>query len=167
LVCVLKSGVHATVAGVIVGLLLPLEGLNGKPAPADTIEHALHPWVRWLILPLFAFANVGVDVTVLTVETLLSTLTWGIALGLLIGKQMGVFGTVWAIDKLGVQRPAGASWLQVYGVACMCGIGFTMSLFIGALALPPEMQPEIRLGVILGSVLSALIAIVALRARPA
>jgi Na+:H+ antiporter, NhaA family len=166
-VCVLKSGVHATVAGVIVGLLLPLQGLNGKPAPADTIEHALHPWVRWLVLPLFAFANVGVDVTALTVETLLSTLTWGIALGLLIGKQIGVFGTVWAIEKLGVQRPAGASWLQVYGVACMCGIGFTMSLFIGALALPPEMQPEIRLGVILGSVLSALIAIVALRARPA
>ena len=132
--CVLKSGVHATVAGVIIGLLLPLNGVNGKQSPADSVEHALQPWVRWLVLPLFAFANVGVDFTGLGLESLFSILTWGIALGLLFGKQAGVFGTVWIIQKAGILRPAGSSWLQVYGVACMCGIGFTMSLFIGALA---------------------------------
>lgn len=157
--CVLKSGVHATVAGVIIGLLLPLIGVNGKDAPADTVEHALQPWVRWLVLPLFAFANVGLDVTGLTLESLFSPLTWGITLGLLIGKQVGVFCTVWAIQKAGIPRPTGSSWLQVYGIACMCGIGFTMSLFIGALALPVEMQPQVRLGVILGSTLSAILAV--------
>ena len=163
--CVLKSGVHATVAGVLIGLLLPLEGVGGKSAPADTVEHALQPWVRWLVLPLFAFANVGVDFTGLSRESLFSTLTWSIALGLFLGKQAGVFGAVWALDKAGIARPAGSSWLQVYGVACICGIGFTMSLFIGALALPEDLQPQVRLGVIAGSVLSAIMAIIVLRGK--
>jgi Na+:H+ antiporter, NhaA family len=163
--CVLKSGVHATVAGVIIGLLLPLTGVKDKEAPADTVEHFLQPWVRWMVLPLFAFANVGVDVRGLTLEILLSLLTWGIALGLFFGKQIGVFGTVKLLQKAGIPRPAGATWLQVYGIACMCGIGFTMSLFIGALALPPEMQPQVRLGVILGSVLSAALAVIVLTWR--
>ncbi len=161
--CVLKSGVHATVAGVIIGLLLPLTGVKGKEAPADTVEHALQPWVRWLILPLFAFANVGVDLRGLGLETMFSLLTWGIAISLFFGKQLGVLSTVWGLEKLGIPRPAGASWLQVYGVACACGIGFTMSLFIGALALPVELQPQVRLGVILGSLLSAIMTIIVLR----
>lgn len=160
---VLKSGVHATVAGVLIGALLPLEGKAGRAAPADAVEHALQPWVRWLVLPLFAFANVGVDVRALTMESVLSALTWGIALGLFVGKQIGVLGTVWILENVGFPRPAGSTWWQVYGVASLCGIGFTMSLFVGALALPAEMQPEIRLGVLLGSILSALLAFVVLR----
>jgi Na+:H+ antiporter, NhaA family len=161
--CVLKSGVHATVAGVIVGLLLPLKGEAGKPAPADTFEHALQPWVRWLVLPLFAFANVGVDITGLGRDDVFSLLAWGIAVGLFFGKQVGVFGTVWLLQKAGIARPAGSNWKQVYGVACLCGIGFTMSLFLGALALPPDLQPQIRIGVIAGSILSAALAIILLR----
>ena len=164
--CVLKSGVHATVAGVIIGLLLPLKGVEGREALADTVEHALQPWVRWLVLPLFAFANVGVDIRGLTLESFLSLLTWGIALGLFFGKQLGVFGTVKLLQKAGIPRPAGSTWLQVYGVACMCGIGFTMSLFIGALALPSDLQPQVRLGVILGSVFSAVMAVIVLRWSP-
>lgn len=164
--CVLKSGVHATVAGVIIGLLLPLKGVEDRKAPADTVEHALQPWVRWLVLPLFAFANVGVDVRGLTLESLFSLLTWGIVLGLFFGKQIGVFGTVKLLQTAGIPRPVGTTWLQVYGVACMCGIGFTMSLFIGALALPPDLQPQVRLGVILGSVLSAVMAVIVLRWSP-
>jgi Na+:H+ antiporter, NhaA family len=161
--CVLKSGVHATVAGVIVGLLLPLKGEGKKPAPADTFEHALHPWVRWLVLPLFAFANVGVDFTGLGQSDVFSLLAIGIAAGLFFGKQVGVFGTVWALQKVGIARPEGSRWRQVYGVACLCGIGFTMSLFLGALALPAELQPQVRIGVIVGSLLSAALAIILLR----
>lgn len=163
--CVLKSGVHATVAGVIIGLLLPLKGASGKPAPAELVEHVLQPWVRWLVLPLFAFANVGVDFRDMGVESVVSLLTWGIAIGLFFGKQVGVFCTVWLLQKAGIPRPAGSTWRQVYGVACVCGIGFTMSLFIGALALPAEMQPEVRLGVIFGSVLSAVLAVIVLDGR--
>jgi Na+:H+ antiporter, NhaA family len=161
--CVLKSGVHATVAGVIVGLLLPLKGEAGKAAPADTFEHALQPWVRWLVLPLFAFANVGVDFRGLGQADVFSLLALGIAVGLFFGKQVGVFGTVWALQKAGIARPEGSTWLQVYGVACLCGIGFTMSLFLGALALPAELQSQVRIGVILGSLLSAALAIILLR----
>jgi Na+:H+ antiporter, NhaA family len=162
--CVLESGVHATVAGVMIGLLLPLHGKQGKPAPADVVEHALQPWVRWLVLPLFAFANVGVDLTGLTWQTVFTPLTVAIAMGLFAGKQIGVFGSVWALEKgLGLARPAGASWLQVYGVACLCGIGFTMSLFIGSLALPVDVQSQVRLGVLAGSTLSAMLAVVILR----
>jgi Na+:H+ antiporter, NhaA family len=163
-VCVLQSGVHATVAGVMIGFLLPVHGKQGKPAPADIVEHALKPWVRWLVLPLFAFANVGVDLTGLTWDKVFTPLTVGIAMGLFIGKQLGVFGSVWALEKgLGLARPSGASWLQVYGVACLCGIGFTMSLFIGSLALPDEAQFQVRLGVLAGSILSAILAVLVLR----
>lgn len=168
--CVLKSGVHATVAGVMIGLLLPLEGKQGKPAPADVVEHALQPWVRWLVLPLFAFFNVGVDLGGLTWEKAFSSLTLAVALGLFVGKQLGVFGMVWILEKgLGFARPQGASWRQVHGVACLCGIGFTMSLFIGSLALPEEEQYAVRLGVLGGSALSAALAVFVLRrgARPA
>jgi NhaA family Na+:H+ antiporter len=166
-ICVLQSGVHATVAGVVLGLLLPLDGgTKKKPAPADVIEHALQPWVRWLVLPVFAFANVGVDMTGLGVDSLVTPLTLGVAVGLLAGKQLGVFGAVWGLEKiLKLPRPEGASWRQVYGVACVCGIGFTMSLFVGMLALAPEHQSEVRIGVLAGSLVSALMAVVVLRRR--
>jgi NhaA family Na+:H+ antiporter len=162
--CVLKSGVHATVAGVMIGLLLPLRGKKGKAAPAEVVEHALQPWVRWLVLPLFAFSNVGVDLGGLTWDTAFTPLTLAIALGLFAGKQLGVFGSVWMLEKgLAFPRPQKASWRQVYGVACLCGIGFTMSLFIGSLALPEEQQYAVRLGVLGGSGLSAALAAFVLR----
>ena len=167
--CVLQSGVHATIAGVVLGLLLPLTGNKGHPAPADVIEHALQPWVRWLILPLFAFANVGLNLHGLSPATLFTPLTLAITLGLLLGKQLGVFGTVWMLEKtFNLPRPTGTSWRQIYGVACLCGIGFTMSLLIGSLALSPQHQSEVRLGVLAGSILSALIATWVLkRTKPA
>lgn len=161
--CVLQSGVHATVAGVLVGLLLPQQGGKGKASPAEVVEHTLQPWVRWLVLPLFAFANVGVNLTGLTWQTALTPLTLAIAMGLFLGKQLGVFGTVYVLEKtLSLPRPAHASWKQIYGVATLCGIGFTMSLFIGALALPSAFQDNIRLGVLLGSLLSALLTVIIL-----
>lgn len=168
-ICVMESGVHATVAGVVLGLLLPLDGgTKHKPAPADVVEHALQPWVRWLVLPVFAFANVGVDLSGLTMDSLVTPLTLGIGLGLLVGKQLGVFGAVWALEKIGgIKRPVGASWRQVYGVACVCGIGFTMSLFVGMLALGAEHQAEVRIGVLAGSVLSAIWAVVVLKGAKA
>lgn len=157
--CVLQSGVHATIAGVLLGLLLPLSGRKGQPAPADVVEHSLQPWVRWLILPLFAFANVGVDLSGLSWSSILTPLTFAVTCGLFLGKQLGVFGTIWSLENIfKLQRPAGATWQQVYGIACLCGIGFTMSLFVGMLALAPEHQPEVRLGVLAGSMLSALLA---------
>jgi NhaA family Na+:H+ antiporter len=168
--CVLKSGVHATVAEVMIGLLLPLQGKQGKPAPADVVENALQPWVRWLVLPLFAFFNVGVALGGLAWEKAPGPLTLAVALGLFVGKQLGVFGMVWVLEKgLGLARPQGASWRQVHGVACLCGIGFTMSLFIGSLALPEEEQYAVRLGVLGRSALSAALAVFVLRrgARPA
>jgi NhaA family Na+:H+ antiporter len=163
--CVLQSGVHATVAGVLMGALLPLKGRNGKESPADVVEHALAPWVRWLVLPLFAFSNVGVNLSELDPAQIFSPLVIAIAMGLLIGKQIGIFGAVYGLEKLGLaKRPRGASWKQVYGTACLCGIGFTMSLFIGALAFPdnPLMQDQVRLGVLFGSLLSTILAVAVL-----
>lgn len=162
--CVLESGVHATIAGVLIGLLLPLQGKNGEPAPADLIEHDLQPVVRWVVLPLFAFSNVGVSLKGLTWDRAFTPLTLAIMLGLFAGKQVGVFGTVWALEKgFGLPRPAQANWRQIYGVACLCGIGFTMSLFIGSLALPEHEQYSVRLGVLLGSCLSAALGVAVLR----
>jgi NhaA family Na+:H+ antiporter len=158
--CVVHSGVHATVAGAVFGFLLPVRGVNASPAPAETLEHALLPWVRWLIVPLFAFANIGVDLRGLSLETLLTPVTMGIALGLLVGKPLGIVGAVWALERFaGLPRPSGASWRQVLGVGCVCGIGFTMSLLIGALALGAEHQDAVRLGVLLGSVGAAGLAV--------
>lgn len=161
---VMESGVHATVAGALLGLLLPLTGNKDKPSPADAVEHALQPWVRWLILPLFAFANIGVDLRGLSVGSLLTPLTLGVGFGLLLGKQLGVFSAVWVLEKtFKFPRPTAATWRQVYGIACICGIGFTMSLFVGSLALGPEHQAEVRIGVLAGSILSAIMAVLVLK----
>lgn len=171
-VCVLKSGVHATLAGVAVAFFIPFKGGDTEQSPLRRAEHGLHPWVSFGVMPIFAFANAGVGLSGVSLETLLHPLTLGIALGLLLGKQVGVLLAVAAGVMLGLcQRPAGASWVQIYGVALLTGIGFTMSLFIGGLAFPdPALAAEIRLGVIGGSVLSAVLGYLVLRlsaARPA
>ncbi|HSV29799.1 MAG TPA: Na+/H+ antiporter NhaA [Candidatus Omnitrophota bacterium] len=154
-VCVLKSGVHATLAGVVVGLAIPLKG-----GTAGDLEHKLHPWVAYLILPVFAFANAGVPLAGVTLGALLQPVPLGIMLGLFVGKQVGIFTTCWLAIRLGwAKLPEGATWLQFYGVGVLAGIGFTMSLFIGTLAFPEEAGhgAGVRLGVLSGSLLSAVL----------
>jgi NhaA family Na+:H+ antiporter len=160
-VFVLLSGVHATIAGVLLALTIPLRPSPGRPddptSPLHALEHALHPWSAFLILPVFGFANAGVSLAAFHPGMLLEPVTLGVALGLVLGKQLGVFGFVLAVVRLGwAQRPAGASWAQVYGVALLCGVGFTMSLFIGLLAFAqrPDLESETKIGVLLGSLVS-------------
>ena len=157
-VCVLKSGVHATLAGVAIGFAIPLRGAGDDDSPLRHVEHALHPWVTYGILPVFAFANAGVALGGLSLATVLHPVTLGAALGLVVGKQAGVFGFTWIAVRLGLgSRPAGASWLQLYGLAMLTGIGFTMSLFIGTLAFETtEYQDAVRIGVLGGSLVCAL-----------
>lgn len=157
-VCVLKSGVHATLAGVVVGLSIPLRDVGDAEPPLTRLEHMLHPWVAFAILPVFAFANAGVPLAGLSPSALLEPVPLGIALGLFLGKQLGVLGFCWAAIRAGWARlPEGASWRQFYGVSVLAGIGFTMSLFIGTLAFPEEggHGAGVRLGVLVGSLLSA------------
>ncbi|WP_337658759.1 Na+/H+ antiporter NhaA [Sphingorhabdus sp. Alg231-15] len=168
-ICVLKSGVHATLAGVIAALSIPLNAKDGT-SPLKHLEHILHPWTAFLVLPIFAFANAGVSLASLQLSDLFAPLALGIAAGLVIGKQIGVFGFMFIAAKLGiVRRPMGVSWMQLYGLACLTGIGFTMSLFIGNLAFVDPAQIEtVKLGVISGSLVSGLLGYLLLRfARPA
>ena len=167
-VCVLKSGVHATLAGVVSALAIPMTQQPGGSL-LERAEHALHPWVAFLILPLFAFANAGVPLAGFTPSALLAPLPLGIGLGLVVGKQLGVFGFTAAAIRLGLaRRPADLAWMQLYGLACLTGIGFTMSLFIGSLAFTDTARIEaVKLGVIAGSLLSGLAGFALLRARPA
>jgi NhaA family Na+:H+ antiporter len=171
---VLLSGVHPTIAGVLAAAAIPLVRTPGAPdaaeSPLHRLEHRLAPWVAFLILPLFGFANAGVSLDGLGAEDLLASLPLGVAAGLFLGKQIGVFGAVWLSVRLGLARPLrGATWLQVYGIALLCGIGFTMSLFIGALAFPgrPWLAEEAKIGILLGSLLSALVGYAVLRLAPA
>lgn len=163
-VLVLKSGVHATLAGVICAFFVPLKDRFGK-SPLHAIEHGIAPWVTFLILPLFAFANAGVVLDGVTWADLASPLALGIAGGLSLGKQAGVFGATWVAVQLGAGRlPDHVGWAQIYGVACLAGIGFTMSLFIGSLSFAdPALMNEVRLGVLTGSILSAVIGYIVLR----
>ncbi len=160
-ICVLKSGVHATLAGVILALCIPLRSSNEEPSPLATLEHALHPWVAFAILPIFAFANAGVPLAGLSLQSFLHPVPLGITAGLLIGKTLGVFGFAWLIIKTGLAKlPEGANWGQVLGLAILCGIGFTMSLFVGSLAFIPdvsEFSGMDRVGILTGSVLAALL----------
>jgi len=157
-VFVLKSGVHATLAGVAVGLLVPV-GSRRDPerSPSGDLEDSLHPSVAYAILPLFAFANAGVSLRGLGLEALLEPVPLGIALGLFVGKQVGIFGATWLAVRAGLcAKPQGASWMQIYGVCLIAGIGFTMSLFIGTLAFTdPKYDAGVRVGVLGGSLLSA------------
>ena len=157
-VCVLKSGVHATLAGVAVAFFIPLRAKTEEGhSPLEHLEHMLHPWVAFAILPLFAFANAGVSLGGLTPASLFAPVPLGIAAGLFIGKQLGVFGFTYGAVRLGLARmPQGVSWLQIYGLSLLTGIGFTMSLFIGTLAFDGmDHATGIRLGVLSGSFLSA------------
>lgn len=160
-VCVLKSGVHATLAGVTLAFCIPLRTKNAEPSPLLTLEHALHPWVAYGILPLFAFANAGLSLSGVTVESFTHDVPMGIAIGLLLGKTVGVFGLTWLAVKIGIAAlPQGANWGQVLGVAILCGIGFTMSLFVGSLAFEPGVSDYAgmdRMGILTGSILAALI----------
>lgn len=163
---VLNSGVHATVAGVLAALTVPLRLDRHGDSLLLRMEHALAPLSAYLIVPLFGFANAGVALTGLTLADLAAPLPLGIALGLLLGKQAGILGTIWAAQRFGLaQRPAGASWMQLWGMALLCGIGFTMSLFIAGLGFPasPALVEEAKLGVLLGSLLSALLGFAVLR----
>jgi len=165
----LVSGVHATIAGVLAAFAVPLRATPAAPEAADStlhrLEHGLHPWVAFAIVPIFGFANAGVSLDGLGLDTVLAPLPLGIALGLFIGKQLGVFGLVALAVRLRIaQRPAGASWRQIYGVSLLCGIGFTMSLFIGALAFPNQPEADAaKIGVLIGSLASALLAVLVLR----
>ena len=163
----LLSGVHATVAGVLAAMAVPLRDTPGRPDDENStlhrMEHALHPWVAFGIVPLFGFANAGV--TLGGGVSVLAPLPLAVMLGLFLGKQIGIFTSVWLSVKLNVAtRPSGASWVQVYGVALLCGIGFTMSLFIGSLAFPEQPDADaVKIGVLAGSLLSALAGVVVLR----
>ncbi|MEN5037520.1 Na+/H+ antiporter NhaA [Pseudomonas sp. TWI929] len=160
-VCVLKSGVHATLAGVALALCIPLRTRNAETSPLLSLEHALHPWVAYAILPLFAFANAGVSLAGVTVESFTHPVPMGIAVGLLLGKTVGVFGLTWVAVKLRLAAlPAGAGWGQLLGVAILCGIGFTMSLFVGSLAFVPGSSDYAgmdRMGILTGSFFAAVI----------
>lgn len=163
--CVLKSGVHATLAGVALGLLIPMKAKNknGK-SPLIVMEHALHPWVAFGVIPIFAFTNAGVSLSGVTPETFLHPVTLGIILGLFVGKQIGVLGFTIIGAKLKLcQLPEGVTWPQYYGMALLTGIGFTMSLFIGTLAFETlEHAKDVRLGVLGGSILSGVVGVAVL-----
>ncbi|HYN39980.1 MAG TPA: Na+/H+ antiporter NhaA [Rhodospirillales bacterium] len=155
--CVLKSGVHATLAGVALAMTIPLAEKNGSSL-LKSCEHGLHTWVAFGVLPIFGFANAGVSFAGMTWASFLEPITLGIALGLFVGKQIGVFTFLWLAIRSGLARlPEGASWQQLYGIALLCGIGFTMSLFIGSLAWKhDDFYAAVRLGVLTGSIASAI-----------
>jgi len=157
-VLVLKSGVHATLAGVVTAFFIPLTDRYGK-SPLHAVEHALTPYVSFLIVPIFAFANAGVHLEGLSIGDLFAPLPLGIAAGLIVGKQLGVFGATWLLVRAGwANLPHGAGWMHIYGIACLAGIGFTMSLFIGGLSFDDiALMNAVRLGVLVASTISAVI----------
>ncbi|TPG15438.1 Na+/H+ antiporter NhaA [Sphingomonas oligophenolica] len=165
---VLMSGIHATIAGVITALLIPVRPSPGTPdsedSPLHRLEHALHPISAYVVVPLFGFANAGVALGGTSLATLRDPLVLGIAAGLFVGKQIGIFGAIWGATKLGIAKPPrGVSWSQIYGLSLIAGIGFTMSLFIGGLAFSdPVMVDAVKIGVLSGSILSAIAGVVIL-----
>ncbi|GIX14332.1 MAG: hypothetical protein KatS3mg118_2291 [Paracoccaceae bacterium] len=163
-VAVLKSGVHATLAGVALGFLVPLRAGRDGVSLAESWEAGLHPWSSFLIMPLFAFANAGVYLGTLSLADLAQPVPMGIALGLFVGKQVGVFGTAFLAVRTGLaEKPDSIGWTKLYGASLLAGIGFTMSLFIGGLAYQgDDMQNHVRLGVIAGSLLSGICGAIAL-----
>lgn len=172
-ISVLKSGVHATLAGVVLAFTIPLHGKdeNKKPvSPLKDIEHALHFWVAFFILPLFAFVNAGVNVTEISLHQMTGSVPVGIMLGLFIGKQLGVFGFSWLAIKLQLaELPKDSNWLQLYGVSLLTGIGFTMSLFIVSLAFEDgtTFQYTDKLAILVGSLMSGIIGYLVLRRNTA
>ena len=167
LYCVLKSGLHATMAGVILAMTIPSKGKRGRKyvRPMQHWEHLLSNWVSFLIVPIFAFFNAGVDLRDVSINDLTHPVVLGVALGLILGKQLGIFGAVFAMVKCGlVPMPTEANWKHVYGTAIVCGIGFTMSIFVSILAFAPGHAQEMaKGGVILGSLTSAVLGYIFLR----
>ncbi len=167
-IAMLKSGVHATLAGVMLAMFIPMRSAS-KPdhSPLKEIEHDLHSVVAFWILPIFAFANAGISLTGVGLEQMLHSVPLGIALGLFLGKQLGVFGFCWLAIKLNLTRlPSDISWRSLYGTAALCGIGFTMSLFIGSLAFEEtdvNLIFDERLGIIIGSLASGVVGYLILR----
>lgn len=166
-VAVLKSGVHATLAGVVIGFAIPLKGKVGEHSPLKHMEHALHPYVAFAILPLFAFANAGISLDGVSMSGLASTLPLGVALGLLVGKPLGIFSFSVAAVKLGVAKlPEGINFKHIFAVSILCGIGFTMSIFISSLAFGSahaDYDTYARLGILMGSTTAAILGYVLLR----
>lgn len=169
-VAVLKSGVHATLAGVVLAMFIPLRPVSGKTeeeSPAAHLEHSLHPWVAFGVLPVFAFANAGVPLAGLAPSDITHPVPLGIMAGLFLGKQVGVFSFSWLGVKLGLaSRPEGVAWSTLYGAALLCGIGFTMSLFIASLGFEGVRQPWLgleRLGILLGTLVSGVVGYLVLR----
>jgi NhaA family Na+:H+ antiporter len=168
-ICVLKSGVHATLAGVALALMVPIKADRHGHSPLKHCEHGLHSWVAFGVLPIFGFANAGVSFAGLTWASFVEPVKLGISLGLFVGKQIGIFGVMWLVIRFGIGRmPAGATWLRLYGISVLCGIGFTMSLFIGGLAWEhANFDAPVRLGVLTGSLVSALVGAAVLLLAPA
>jgi len=165
-VCVLKSGVHATLAGVLTALAIPIKGkTENSQSPLHYLEHALHPWIAFMVLPIFAFANAGVSLSDISLSDLTASVPLGIALGLFFGNQIAIFVLTFTAVKLGFAKlPDDVRWVQIYGVGCLAGIGFTMSLFIGTLAFSdPDLINQVRLGVLMGSFASAILGYTVLR----
>jgi NhaA family Na+:H+ antiporter len=167
---VLQSGLHATLAGVVLALTIPLRRRLAAPddpaSPLHRLEHAIAPWVTFLIVPIFGFANAGVSLAGASISTLAQPVPLGIALGLLLGKQLGIFAAAALVIRLGwAELPTQVTWRQLYGVSLICGIGFTMSLFIGLLAFPDDvsLQNSLKMGVLAGSLASGLVGWLILR----
>ncbi|HFG2917197.1 TPA: Na+/H+ antiporter NhaA [Vibrio cholerae] len=160
-IAVLKSGVHATLAGVVIGFAIPLKGNKGDHSPLKHLEHALHPYVAFAILPVFAFANAGISLQGVSLAGLTSMLPLGVALGLFLGKPLGIFSFSWAAVKLGVAKlPEGINFKHIFAVSVLCGIGFTMSIFISSLAFGQANEAYdtyARLGILMGSTTAALL----------
>lgn len=157
--CLLKAGIHPTIAGVILALAIPCTEIKGQ-SPLHYLEDKLHPWAAYGIMPLFALANAGFSLQDISLNVLFSTVVWGITLGLFLGKQLGVMLAVWGMNLFfKAKLPRLSSWPMLYGVSILCGIGFTMSLFLGTLSFQNQSHylAEVKLGVILGSLLSGLV----------
>lgn len=158
---VLKSGVHATLTGVALGLMIPHQGAGGAGSPLKQLENALHPYVVYMILPLFAFTNAGVTLGNLTIDDFHNTVTYGVSLGLFLGKQLGIAAFVWVAVKLGfASLPRNTNWPMMYAGCILCGIGFTMSLFIASLSFVPGTMDNFaadRLGIFIGSLVSGVV----------
>lgn len=167
-IAVLKSGVHSTLAGIVLAMFIPLSGNKDDEEPLLVrLEHDLHATVAFIILPIFAFANAGISLAGLSFSDLLAPVPLGIALGLVVGKQLGIFGIIWLTVKAGFAKlPENVGWIQIYGLSVLCGIGFTMSLFISSLAFEQsgaEYAMNERLGIIFGSLISAVLGYLVLR----
>jgi NhaA family Na+:H+ antiporter len=163
--CVLNTGVHATIAGVVAALTIPMHRKDGN-SMLERLEHGLAPWSAYLVVPVFGFANAGVSFEGMTLQNLLDPLPVAIAAGLVVGKQLGIFSAIWISEKTGfAARPEHASWQEVWGITILCGIGFTMSLFIGLLAFPGNqfLIDEAKIGILTGSAISAVLGYLVLR----